>query len=278
MTFMNQGKRNKPRRGVIYRPALEALEDRCLLAAALALDINPVLSTPGTTLEQLTNINGTLFFAAGRPNPDPGRDPLGVELWKSDGTEAGTVLVKDIVPGSRGSSPDQLTNVNGTLFFRATIPGIGTQLWKSDGTADGTVVVLRGVAGSGPYQLTHVNGTLFFARFLTSTGAELWKSDGTQAGTVLVKDINPGAASSDPFLLTNVNGTLFFRATTPGTGTELWKSDGTADGTVLVKDITPGSAHSAFSALTNVNGTLFFAAGIEPFQADMELWKSDGKE
>ena len=38
------------------------------------------------------NVNGTLFFAATtRRN--------GYELWKSDGTAAGTVLVKDIWPG-----------------------------------------------------------------------------------------------------------------------------------------------------------------------------------
>ena len=38
-------------------------------------------------------MNGTLFFIA-----DDGAD--GMELWKSDGTAAGTVLVKDISPGS----------------------------------------------------------------------------------------------------------------------------------------------------------------------------------
>ena len=42
------------------------------------------------------------------------------ELWKSDGTEAGTVLVKDIAAGGGfASSPDELTAFGGQLFFTA---------------------------------------------------------------------------------------------------------------------------------------------------------------
>src|SRR6185369_2076077 len=65
----------------------------------------------------------------------------GQELWRSDGTDAGTYLVKDINPGSGNSSPQSLTNVNGTLFFTAYDPTNGSELWKSDGTAAGTVLV-----------------------------------------------------------------------------------------------------------------------------------------
>ena len=60
----------------------------------------------------LTNVNGTLFFEAGDGTH-------GFELWKSDGTAAGTVMVKDINPGAGDSSAIILTNVNGTLFFDA---------------------------------------------------------------------------------------------------------------------------------------------------------------
>src|SRR4051812_25666491 len=60
----------------------------------------------------LTNVNGRLFFTA-----DDGAS--GTELWKSDGTAAGTVLVKDIIPGSASSDPYNLTSVNGRLFFTA---------------------------------------------------------------------------------------------------------------------------------------------------------------
>jgi ELWxxDGT repeat protein len=69
-------------------------------------------------------VDGTLYFRA-----DNGVN--GVELWKSDGTAAGTVLVDDIRPGgvNMHSNPQELTNVSGTLFFRADDGVDGIELW-----------------------------------------------------------------------------------------------------------------------------------------------------
>src|SRR5205085_2313751 len=138
----------------------------------------------------LTAVGGTLFFVA-----DDGLN--GRELWKSDGTAVGTVLVKDINPGSAYGFPST----------------------------------------SSPSSLTAVGGTLFFAANDGTNGKELWKSDGTPAGTVLVKDINPGSADSYPNGLTAVGGTLYFAADDGVHAQELWSSDGAAAGTALVKDI-----------------------------------------
>ncbi|MEZ2229160.1 MAG: ELWxxDGT repeat protein, partial [Microcoleus sp.] len=185
--------------------------------------------------------------------------------------------LKDINPGANSSNPQNLTNVNGTLYFRASEPTNGGELWKSDGTAAGTVLVKDinpGASSSLLANLTNVNGTLYFNAIDPTNGQELWKSDGTAAGTVLVKDINPGTSSSAPSNLTNVNGTLYFNASDFTNGAELWKSDGTAAGTVLVKDINPGASSSNPSNLTNVNGTLYFIANNPTNGA--ELWKSDG--
>ncbi|MFN5469224.1 MAG: ELWxxDGT repeat protein, partial [Pirellulaceae bacterium] len=75
----------------------------------------------------MTNVNGTLIFSA-----DNGTD--GVELWKSDGTSDGTVMVSDLNLGRRkGSNPSNLVNVGGTLFFTADDDTNGIELWKSDG-------------------------------------------------------------------------------------------------------------------------------------------------
>ncbi|MFP2913773.1 hypothetical protein ACLESD_54090, partial [Pyxidicoccus sp. 3LFB2] len=63
------------------------------------------------------------------------------ELWKSDGTEAGTVRVKDIVPGPSSSSPQGLVVMNGALYFNAWDATTGSELWRSDGTEAGTVRV-----------------------------------------------------------------------------------------------------------------------------------------
>src|SRR5262249_35246462 len=199
----------------------------------------------------------------------------GRELWKSNGTPVGTVPVKDILPGSGGSGPLDLTNVNGTLDFSASTTLNARQVWKSDGTNARTKQSRDHNPGglndgSSSSALTAVNGTLFFAADDGAHGIELWKSDGTAAGTTLVKDLYPGGHtgyyggyyihSSSPRSLTNVNGTLFFSARDASGWEKLWKSDGTEAGTVLVKDIKPGASNSPLGNLTDVNGTLFFSA------------------
>ena len=66
----------------------------------------------------------------------------GQELWRSDGTEAGTSLVKDILPNAGRSRPRELTESGGELFLRADDGLHGDELWVSDGTEDGTSLVL----------------------------------------------------------------------------------------------------------------------------------------
>jgi ELWxxDGT repeat protein len=262
-------------------------------------DIAPGSGTSNPS--ELKIIGDTLFFAAtdtpavlvtNDPEQPSGYYTGNYELWKSDGTAAGTVRVKEINPGDAGSNPLSLTDVNGTFFFAATDASHGGELWKSDGTEAGTVLVrdiLVGADSSYPFELLNVDGTLFFsaadARASDDAGGlaglgntELWKSDGTEAGTVLVKEINTRVESlvrfgSHPSELTNVGGTVFFNADDGVHGEELWKSDGTAVGTVLVKDIESGSSGASPSELVNLNGTLYFLPVITG-----ALWKSDGTE
>jgi ELWxxDGT repeat protein len=232
--------------------------------AALVEDINlirdPSLSAaPGgfTTVGQVT------YFAA--QDSSNGR-----ELWRSDGTAAGTRLVKDIYPGPSDSNPHNLVGVRGVLFFIAT-EGFQTALWRSDGTAAGTTLVKD--TGDANF-LTNVDGTLFFTANGGTSGYELWKSDGTPDGTALVKDIRQGRDDAHPLYLTAVGGTLFFTVEDGASGRELWRSDGTAAGTTLVRDIYPGPGSASPGLLTNVNGMLFFSA--DDGRNGTELWKSDG--
>ncbi|HEY3229384.1 MAG TPA: ELWxxDGT repeat protein [Roseiflexaceae bacterium] len=213
---------------------------------------------------RMANVDGTLFFTA-----DEGA--ISGELWKSDGTDAGTVPVK-----SRAISPGyplaSLTSVGETLFFLAESVASGSQLWKSDGTDAGTVPLTLTGGYSNPSSLLNVAGTLFFVAYGNGGRAALWKSDGTAAGTLFVKAIGEPV----PVLLTDVNGTLFFAANDGHSGYELWKSDGTTAGTVQVKDIHPGPNSSDPTNLTGVNGTLFFVA--DDGSSGYELWRSDGTD
>ncbi len=235
----------------------------------LVKDIAPTPFPLGSNPRDYVEVNGLTFFSADTPEH-------GTELYATDGTQAGTYLIKDIFPGSVGSRPTNLINVSGMLYFRANDGIIGEELWTSDGTAAGTVPIKdihAGLSDSSLADLTNSNGKLFFRANDGVNGFELWTSDGTPGGTLLVKDINTGGDGS-PAELTDVNGTLFFRANDGVNGRELWMSDGTPGGTMLVKDISTGGSHSTPLALTNVNGALFFRA--DDGATGFELWTSDG--
>jgi ELWxxDGT repeat protein len=146
------------------------LEDRTLLAAALALDINT--NTANSYIADMVEVNGIAFFVAGqliREFPFP-LEVSDLELWCSDGTAEGTFRLRDLNPGSASAFSQtpgsvRLANVNGTLFFAASDDTHGTELWKSDGTPKGTVLVKDIVVGTSSSQargLVEVNGALYF--------------------------------------------------------------------------------------------------------------------
>ena len=216
----------------------------------------------------LTGVNGTVFFTGGRGQ--------GTELWKSDGTAVGTTMVKDIAPGGSSSYATLLTDVNGTLFFVAT-DDVNYGLFKSDGSAAGTIFLKSLTV----MQVVNANGTAFLIASDGVSGVELWKSDGTIGGTVLVKDILPGTGDAlSGSSLVAIGSSVYFAAIDGSFGRELWKSDGTTAGTVMVKDINPGSGNFSSSSpagLANVNGTLFFRADAG-FPNGTQIWTSDGTQ
>ncbi|MBD0256288.1 MAG: T9SS type A sorting domain-containing protein, partial [Cytophagales bacterium] len=242
--------------------------------------------------------SGNLLYFTAYDTPIDYGNTGGSEVWRSDGTDAGTLMLKDIVPGPESSSPGNLTDVNGTLFFTAN-----GGLWKTTGTSASTVLVQAG----GAQNLFNANGVLYFTRLIDYNigRSELWKSDGTPAGTVRVyTDVpntthfallngtvyfagngglwktNGTTAGTVPVKsgvgvaeLISVNGALYFRGTGVN-GAELWKSNGTGAGTVQLKDINPGTPSGFPEYLTDVNGRLFFVATSPTY--GIELWKSDG--
>jgi ELWxxDGT repeat protein len=205
----------------------------------------------------------------------------GAELWASDGTTAGTGMVKDIYPGPRGSAPlasNALVALGGSLLFIADDGSHGAELWVSDGTAAGTLMVrdiAPGPVDANPGALTIFRNTLYFVASDGLVGPALWRSDGTAAGTIMVADIDPSTYWYDgPTYLTVVGETLYFAASDGVHGKELWASDGTAAGTQMVKDLVPGAATSNPRTLTALGDRLFFSATDAAYKT--ELWVSDG--
>jgi len=147
-------------------------------------DLNPP-TTSGSNPTNFTVMGNVLFFSA--------TDANGTELWKSDGTAAGTKMVKDITVGATSSYPSHLVAVNNLLFFTIGDFSNGYSLWRSDGTASGTFELsdLNNTVLDGSYDesffMGGVNNLLYFTRPYAPNGVELWRSDGTVAGTKLYK-------------------------------------------------------------------------------------------
>ena len=152
------------------RFGVEPLEGRTLLSVSLVKDMNtsPAVHATG----EVAALGGAAYFA----DFDAAS---GVELWKSDGTDAGTVPVKGFRIGPDLAYAYSLTAFNGLLYFMAN-DGTSSayRLWRSDGTAAGTVPVTAPLAPGafGPFHLTAADGALYFAYGLPN-GTELWKSD-----------------------------------------------------------------------------------------------------
>jgi ELWxxDGT repeat protein len=185
----------------------------------------PLRLFPGLYPHDLMAVGKKLFFSAGARGESLPGDPLGEELWVSDGTAQGTVRVKDLWPGAASSAPGSFATQDGWLYFAAEDALHGRELWRSDGTSRGTTLLgdlVPGAPGSSPLGVTALSGRLFFSAHTPGRGREPWMSDGTASGTVPLREIAPGAASSDPQAFTHSGRDIFFTATEPAHGEELW--------------------------------------------------------
>lgn len=213
--------------------------------------------------DNFTSANGIVYFAASGGSETH-------EVWKTDGTVTGTMIVQDVYSGIQGYTLTNFITLNGDLYFTVYAGASGNELWKSDGTAGGTELVKAMPGGNFSNHITVMNGALYFLE-----GDGLWKSDGTTAGTVLLKE-KGGSFAFSPELLKAIDGLIYFTGNDDTHGLELWKSNGTAAGTVLLKDIYDGTTSSDINAFARVGNKLMFSAndGIH----GNEIWISDGTE
>lgn len=248
------------------------------LAAAQPVQVIDLRSGPGPAVSSSpgpsVDLDGMSLFSA--------HDSIhGRELWRSDGTPSGTVLVKDIHPGAQDSGPSGFVVLGSHAYFFADDGGHGRELWRSDGTEAGTHLVADirpGRHGNVAQVPTIAGNTLYFSANDGVHGVELWRSDGSQAGTVMVSDIRPGPASSNPGAIRALSpGVVLFQATRDDVGSELFRSNGSAGGTVLVRDLLPGtgSGFSIEGSFAAVHDGLYYFPGNNGSTGD-ELYRSDG--
>jgi ELWxxDGT repeat protein len=176
----------------------------------------------------------------------------GIEPWVTDGTTAGTHILKDTEPGSGGSYVRYLGSIGSKFLFKTT-----AGLWASDGTTLGTEFIM---AVNGVNSFFLFGGKGYFSLSNGTHGYELWQTDGTLAGTLMLSDINPGINGSSPGNFIEFNGKLYFSADDGVHGRELWETDGTPIGTKMTNDINPGKSSSSPSYFKSINGKLYFLA------------------
>jgi len=210
----------------------------------------------GIAVQKLTPFRNGIVFA--------GDDFVsGNEPWFSDGTEAGTRLLKDIAPGSTFSiSPNPqifsfaatFLNVGDFIYFGARSDSVSSGLWRTDGTPEGTVRVADlapWVSGALPQDLFEFGGKVYFSINQQSPG--LWRSDGTQEGTVHLSTVMTCGLGGSGTLL---NERFFFGGVLPDGSTGLWSSDGTSAETRLVAPT--GTSYSGCPSELTLSGDFLY--------------------
>ncbi|RKH20146.1 hypothetical protein D7X74_04935 [Corallococcus sp. CA047B] len=247
-------------------------------APGVAVKVKDVIA-PGTPLPPpwrpspygLSELQGTLYFAT---------EVVGgqASLWKSDGTTAGTVVVKEFP--AQGTTGDRelggFTAVGSQLFFSINDTVLGRELWVTDGTEAGTrpvVDLTPGAEGTQFSSFAQLGGALSFFRGVplapSGTRLESWRSDGTAAGTVRVVDFGTQATLQASTVI--AGGVQLFFLQDAVNGTRLWRTDGTAVGTSAIKALDAGEPQ--VSDLRGTTGGIVFALRDA---GNTEIWKSDG--
>jgi|GEM_PF-5169434 len=250
---------------------------------------DPILELPRTLganpISFHTLEDGDVLFSG--LNADTGN-----ELWRTDGTNEGTYLVKDILPGPDSSGPNHFWQFDGKTYFEAITPENGREMWRTDGTESGTTLfkvtnpdLVSGgfrqignfTTSAGPLMLFAAKpeepGNIVGGRYFVR--AQIWISDGTAEGTHPFNGgttLLVGRDRNDQYEFAAFDGMIAYYANGEG-GEQLRFTDGTSD--VLVNGSTLNSDFVVNIAdLQSIGGKLFFTMqtssgfGIERYVSD----------
>lgn len=245
---------------------------------------NVKVFTPGSSFGQnaqnLIAVGNTLYFRNWNA-------ATGLELWKSDGTDAGTVLVKDINPGAAsGAISNNIVGMGGIVYFIADDGVHGAELWRSDGTESGTYLIediLPGTEGSNMAGLAASNDRVLFKATMSNPGtARLFVTDGTPGAAeyilapddIVPADLEYTGSSRKPVIF---NNRAYFMASISGYQTsELWSSSVNGGYGALVGSVSNpiGNFNGVVGAIAPANDKLFLTGGN--YTSGWELYVSDG--
>lgn len=185
------------------------------------------------------------------------------ELWKTDGTSEGTILVKNIAPDNEDfnlpSFPVNFVTFKNEVYFRAA-----NKLWKTDGTDNGTQLI---------FDIAFQEIAVLNDYMLLISDYDLWVSDGTDAGTYLLKESESLFGRDDKTIIT-LDDIALLPIRDPEYGIEIWKTNGTKEGTTLVKDLWKGTEGYEPCSKVLLNNKMYYIGNDGILGA--ALYRSDG--
>ncbi len=231
----------------------------------------------------------------------------GMELWVTDGTSSGTVMLKDIAPGLRSSHPMDLKVSGDKLYFTANNLDFGRELWVTDGTTTGTHLVAdlsSGPSDSPIYSMTPTSGGLLFLSsyngpliftngektekisdvsssyisssaggkgfFISGTDNNLWETDGTYSGTHLLHNLRQECGAYKIESISQSSSGVFIRTEHVEGQKQIWFQSASTKQMVLLAEFSPNGMSGGGQI---VDDTYFFRTG---FMLNESLWISDG--
>ena len=202
-------------------------------------------------ITDMTDAGGTLYFSAGG------------ELWKSDGSSAGTLKLSAGTIAA-GSYPFDLTAVgNNVYFFGANHSAGGIALYRSDGTMQGTTqaaVVSPGYFGNEENEISMAafDGTLFYSTLSASNTMQIDRIDPVTGAPDAVASFS--GTNSIPSELTVVDNSLFFVADDGVHGPAIWRTDGSSlISTMIYSPLTEQQYTNFAATLFAWNGALYIS-------------------
>jgi ELWxxDGT repeat protein len=172
----------------------------------------------------LTAVGDTLYFFTRRHE-------TGEELWRSDGTAAGTELVANIAAAlDDGTSPEMPTAIGESLYFSVWSPAEQYELWMAGRGQEGAAMVGPGPVVQDrpgdlwPDRAAELGGTVYFGAEDLEGGVELWSSELGSTAATRFADLNPGPNDGVGVTpITRAGDSLYFSGRNATSGWELFR-------------------------------------------------------
>jgi ELWxxDGT repeat protein len=243
-----------------------ALPSGLLYEAPVSGDFGIFFAKAKSTQLLTTLPSDTFFTRVGARAFFPSRREESEDLWSSDGTPEGTVIVASPNPAS---FLDIYPCLGRALLLNTKGSG-ANEAWVSDGTPLGTAPFATLPKVVYPHFAVADTGATCMFKVAGEAPGGLWKTDLTPEGTQRVADLYLSLIQEPA---TGGSNVAFFSAFDGDHGAEPWISDGTPEGTHELADLVPGINGSLPADFRTVGPRVFWSASSEHFGSD--LWMAE---